>query len=385
MKNLLFLTVLLLLSGLQVSAQSSVQSPPEVKSENKTAKFDSAEGGFRIDFPSKPTRTVRTINGAYGETPAINFQALSDEAGFIVAYTDLPALLKEKVEIETQLDGVKQRFLNLKNSRLVKEEEIKIGDNFAKEYIFETDEITVFTRGLIAGQRFFHITFMLPFILSKLPDHEKTLILTRAEKFFSSFEITKLPDFVDKGKNLPEDLGLEIEGNVLRSKYLKIEMELPENWYFIDNLNSDSVKGILQEEIDSSNPKAREELALSIKNTRVLVVMSKNKFESNRLSASMTIAVEKMLFPNTLPEVIIKYFQENSLDKNEKITKPMTISNFGGKKFAWVEYFNSKDKTRERFYVVNVEGLALEIFMVYKTEADLKKMLGSLETIRFLK
>lgn len=381
----MFLTILLFLSNPQIYSQPPAPPPPVAKGVNKTAAFDSAEGGFKIDFPVKPIRSVRTVNGAYGETPTINFQAVSDDAVFVVVYTDLPALLKEKLELETQLNGVKQRFLNFKNSRLIKEVEIKIEDNFSKEFIFETDKMTVFTRGLIVHQRFFQITFMSPVAISKLPNQEKNSIQARANKFLDSFAITKLPEFVDKSKNLPEDFGIKVDGTIFTSKYLKLEMELPENWYFIEDWDSNSVTELLQEDIDSSTPKAKEELDYSIKNTKVLLMMSKEKFESGKITALLSLAVEKMPFPNTLPEVMVKYFQENSLETNEKVTKPISTSVFGGKKFAWIEYFNAEDKTTERLYAVNIDGLMFEVVMVYQTEADLKKMLATLATIRFLK
>ncbi len=384
MKNLLFLTAILFLSSSQVFLQPPASSASIAKSGNKTTAFDSGEGGFKIDFPVKPIRSDRTVDGAYGKTPTTNFTSVNEDAVFFVAYTDLPALLKEKVEIETQLDGVKQRFLNLKNSRLIKEEEIKIGDNFAKEFIFETDEMTVFTRGLIARQRFFQVTFMSPVALSKLPNQEKISIQTRANKFLDSFTITKLPDFVDGTKNLPEDFGITVEGTIFSSKYLKLEMELPENWYFIEDWDSKSVTELLQEEIDSSTPKVKAELDFSIKNTKVLLMMSKEKFESEQITALLTIAVEKMPFPNTLPEAMVKYYQENSLGKNVKVTKPLSSSVLGGKKFAWIEYFNPDDKTTERFYAVNIDGLMFEVIIVFQNQTDLKKLLASLATIRFI-
>ncbi len=385
MKRIVFLATVILLNSFPLFSQTSPPSLPVIKSESKAAIFDSAEGGFRLDFPFKPTRTIKTVKGAYGETPTVNFQALSEKVGFILAYTDLPSLLKEKVEIETQLDGVKLRFLNMKNSRLLKEEEINIGGNFAKEYIFETDEMTVFTRGTIARQRFFQISFMAQIELSKLSASEKKLVEDRAAAFLNSFAITKLPDFVDNTKNLPDDFGITVEETIFKSKYLKLEMELPENWYFIENWDSDSVTELLREEIDSSTPKAKEELDFSIKNTKILLLMSKEKIEAENKSALLTLAVEKMPFPNTLPEVMVKYYQEYSLGKNVKITKPISTSIFGGQKFAWIEYFNPEDKTTERFYAVNIDGLMFEVIVVYKSQADLKKMLASLGTIKFVK
>lgn len=383
MKRIIFLTTIILLNSFPLFSQTP--SSPAIKSEGKTAAFDSAEGGFRVDFPFKPSRTVRTGKGAYGETQSVNFQAVGDKAVFLVAYTDLPSLLKEKIEVETQLDGVKQRFLNLKNSRLLKEGEINIGGNFAKEYIFETDEMTVFTRGTIARQRFFQISFMSQTILRKLSASEKKLVEDRAAEFLNSFTITKLPDFVDNTKNLPDDFGITVEGTVFKSKYLKLEMEMPENWYYIENWDSDSLSELLREENNSSTPKAREELDYSIKNTKILLVMSKEEIETENKTAILTLAVEKMHFPNTLPEEMVKYYQEYSLGKDVKITKPISTSIFGGQKFAWIEYFNPEDKTTERFYAVNIDGLMFEVIVVYKSQADLKKMLTSLGTIKFVK
>lgn len=385
MRNILFLTAVLLLSSSQIFSQSPAPPTPAAKSGNIITAFESAEGGFKIDFPVKPTRSVKTVDGAYGKTPTINFMSADKDALFLVAYTDLPALLKEKIEIESQLDGVKQRFLNLKNSRLIKEEEIKVGENFAKDYVFEIDEMTVFTRGLIVRQRFFQVTFMTQAVLSRLSSSERNSVMARAANFLDSFTTTKLPDFVDQTKNLPEDFGITVDGTIFKSKYLNLEMEIPENWFYIEDWDSDSVTKLLREEIDSSAPKVKAEYDYSIKNTKILLTVSKENFDSNNKPAILALGVERMPFPNTLPEAMVKYYQENSLDKDVKVTKPISADTFGGKKFAWIEYFDSSDQTNERFYAVNVDGLMFEIFMVYKTESDLKKMLASLATIKFVK
>jgi hypothetical protein len=373
MKRIIFLTFLLFLSGYQLFSQTSA---PVLKSGVSTTIFDSAEGGFKIDFPFQPTRTVRTVKGAYGETPTVNFQALGEESGFVVAYTDLPSLLKEKVEIEAQLDGIKLRFSGLKNGRLLKESEIKIGDNFAKEYVFETDEMTIFTRGLIVGQRFFQVSFMTQTALSKLKDSEKKIVEARASEFLDSFAITKLPVFVDKSKKMPEDFGVTVEGTTFKSKYLKLEMEIPENWYYLEDWDSNSVTELIKDEIDSSDSKIKESYDYSIKNTKLLLIASKEDFGSDKATALITLAVEKVPFPDTLPEATVKYYQDTSLEKNEKVTKPVSTSVFGGRKFAWIEYFNADDKTTNRFYAVNIDGLMFEIGISFQNQSDLKKILA---------
>lgn len=383
MKNFLFLTAIILFCSQTIYLQPPPPpAPPPVKND-RTAGVAPAEDGFKAAFPVAPTRDVRTLKGAYGETPVINYLAQTPQAVYIVAYTDLPVAIKENLEREIQLQGVKSRFAALKNSRLIKDSEIKIGEYAGKEYVFETDSLTVFTRGIIAKQRFFQITVIAQGVSSRLPKARKSVLETRVKSFFDSFAITDIPQQAESSVSLPEDFGIEIEDNIFSSEYLKFEIELPEEWYFISDVPAESIKEITQEVIDTSTVKKKDELALSIQNSKILLLMSNEEMGKDSVNAFFTIAAEKIIFPNFLPEEVAKYFGANMLEDYEKLTKPVSTNVFGNKKFAWLEYFNAQDKTTERFYVANVNGLALEFFLVYKDEEDLNKMLDALRTIQF--
>lgn len=54
-----------------------------------------------------------------------------------------------------------------------------------------------------------------------------------------------------------------------------------------------------------------------------------------------------------------------------------------GVDFTWAEIESSELSSKERFFVANRKGIALEILLIYQNEEQLQTLLGSLQTMKF--
>ncbi|MGI9036141.1 MAG: hypothetical protein ACR2GD_08895, partial [Pyrinomonadaceae bacterium] len=129
-------------------------------------------------------------------------------------------------------------------------------------------------------------------------------------------------------------------------------------------------------------PNETDKINLSLKNTKILLMLTKIEPDKGVNDAVLGISAEKVSFPNFLPEVLIKSYLNEASVMAETITIPLASAKFSGKDFAWCETASSATGFKRRVFVTNAKGIALEIFLIYRNEADLNLMLDSLKELK---
>lgn len=267
--------------------------------------------------------------------------------------------------------------------RLIDEKEIYFGDHYGKEFVVENETITVTQRVLFIEQRFFQLFVITKGNHSKLSEKSKAYNQDKVNKFFNSFSVTRLPAIKETAIELPESFGVKIENSVFRSDYFGVTIALPKNWNVVDREETEVLKDISRQNINSNLPGLADKTNLSLKNTEILLMLTKVSLDKGINDAVLTISAEKTSFPNFLPKAVIKSFEKEAVTDDETVTISNPSQMLGGKEFAWIETFNRVRNTKNRFYVANLNGIAFEIFLLYKNEGDLNLMLEAIKGIKF--
>jgi len=340
--------------------------------------------GFKIDFPARPTRTVSTIDTAFGKTNMVNYQLATNLVYYGVTFIDFPTVISDKAEIDLRFDGVKAALLKNAESRLISETEIFFGDNPGREYVIEDKLTTATIRGLFIKQRFFQLTVVTKGKLSRATQRLRDFNHKTVEKFINSFSVTELPTPKTTAVELPKNFGIKIDGSFFTSDFFRFSVRLPENWNIVKEEQADLIKDLSVQDTEDSTEKLRKSLDLSLNNTEILLFMTKSNLETSAANnAVFAIAAEKVSFPNFLPLRIAENYLKTFLDNGEKILKTPSSIKLGGADFVWVETENVEKKFKQRLYVANRKGIAFQLLLNYRNDVELKIMLDCLQTIRF--
>lgn len=194
-----FLFLLLMsLTIVSCSGQEKVKTAEEVLKENnvsRTGKYESKEGGFKIDFPCEPIKTELPTESSYGNKAMIAFECGNEIARFSVSFQDFTKKAENPKQFyeeqkKTRVEGMEDV------SKVVAEIEKNIGV-FPAVYL-ETEQIAgeIFPRAalynelqLLKGQRYYSI---LTTVLAKEGQSPKDIsreIRDKTKRFIDSFEL----------------------------------------------------------------------------------------------------------------------------------------------------------------------------------------------------
>jgi hypothetical protein len=362
-----------------VSAQNTKQ-PPKTATILKTPEFVSEEGGFKANFPGKPEKRVSTIEAAYGKTDYTTFQHATNTAFYMVAYLDFPTVIKDKTELRLRFDQLKNSMTEKQNARLIEEREVFFGEYLGHDYVFEIGNLTVNLRSLIIEQRLFQLTVSTRGNVTKSSENIKKYNSKLVDNFFNSFAVTKLPAPKSVAVELPQDFGVKIQDSGFRSDYFKFSINLPAEFAIVDEEEATYLKELGVEESKNQLPNRAKELDYSIQNTKILLTMMRQDAET---ALMFIIGAEKTSFPNFLPSAITDNYLKRFLEPAETVVTKTTLTKIGGVEFAWIETANSTDNLKQRLYVANRNGIALQLYFTYRNAKDLEVLMKSIQSIKF--
>ncbi len=193
-----FLFLLLISAIISCNAQNKPRTAEDVLKQNNVSrpgKFESKEGGFKIDFPCEPIKSELATESNYGNKTMTAYECGNEIAHFSVGFQDFT----RKVENPKQFfeEQKKMRIEGMEAvSKFVSETEKNVG-NFPALYL-ETEQNAneIFPRAalhnelqLLKNQRYYSI---LTTVLAKDGQSPKDIsseIKTKTKQFIDSFEI----------------------------------------------------------------------------------------------------------------------------------------------------------------------------------------------------
>jgi hypothetical protein len=381
--KILFICTVFLSNNIYAQKKAAPPPPPReiiaVAKQNDILKTD----GFKIEFPAKPSRSVAPVETAFGKTSMVSYRLMTNLAFYNVNYLDFPTVITDKTETSLRFAAVKAALIKDAADRLISETEISFGGNPGVEYVIESKDTTLTTRCLFIQQRFFQLVVVTKGRQTKSTARVNDFNRKNVEQFINSFYVNELPKPQTTAVDLPEDFGIEINNSIFTSRFFGFSIKLPENWRIVEKEQTDVFKDLSVQGAENSSEKMQKSLDLSLKNTEILLFMTKADINAAVNSSVLAIAAEQVSFPNFDPKVIADSFLKNFLENDEVILKKTTVTKIGEVDFSWFEIENKVKKIKKRFYFANRKGIAFQLLLIYQNEVELRTMLDSLTTIRF--
>jgi hypothetical protein len=362
------------LAGQTVAPKSKIQAA-------KQNEFVSEEGGFRAKFPAEPKKLVKQLDIGFGKADYTAFQHVAPTALHMIAYFDYPSALKDRTEVELLYDQMKELIVQKQPGvRVNSEQDVVWRDYVGRDYVIELNDFSLTMRCLIIEQRLFQVMVSTRGQLSKAAPASKKYHQKLVDDFFNSFAVTKLPDPQTSAVELPPDFGVKIDEENFRTDFFKFSMKLPSGWTALDKGEADYLKELGLQAIKEETPKDAKETEFSLQKTEMLLTMTKT---DEKDAAVFMIAAEKMAFPNFSPAALTDNYLRLSLDPDEAVISKTALTKLGGVDFAWIETVNRKDRFKQRLYIANRGGIALQITFTYRQAAELQNIVKSLESLEF--
>ena len=343
--------------------------------------FESPDGGFRAGFPAKPTLQVQQFESSFGKTSMSIYSLGTSLAMYTVTYFDFPTVMSDRYDLNVRFDVMRDSQAKQMSARVTTDSEFFFGDHYGRELQFESAGETLTMRTFVVGPRIFMLGVTTRGRLSTQSDKLRVGNQTRINKFLNSFAITKIPAVTAAAVDLPDDFQISVESGVFRSGFFGVEMTMPVKWVVMESDETEFIIELGKDEIRKSNPKLAGHV--TDKNARGLVMASKAALDVEVINAFFSVFAEKVPYPNFVPAAVAKSYASLYLDPTEKVVGDVTNVKLGGVDFALLETFDSETETHQRIYFANLDGIAFEISMMYRDNADLKAMLDSVGTIKF--
>lgn len=366
-------------AGAQQKRPTNLKLPPKTVAVKKV--FESETGGFKAGFPSAPKITSKEVDFGGSKTLSTSYLSIGTTNFYLITHTDFPTPVTDETEISARYDNGRETLLQDKSRKLIEESDFYLNENLGRELVYVDDNVSTILRNVIVQQRYFQMGVGFPGDYGKSSPAVKKSFRKVADKFFESFEITTLPQPESEMMKLPETFDSMIEDDVFSSKYLGFSMNLPAEWKLLDSEEIELAVAIGRE---TKTERQQKMLNASLKNTRLLVLMGKTPTETDKSAASIAIAAESLGFANFDALNVMReiHKRDTQIDKKKSIIAPKILK-ISGVNFAVAENFNVESGFKQRLYLANRKGLALEIMVTYVDAKDAKAIEKLLETILF--
>ena len=384
--KLLFTSILFLCALIPVTAQSPPPPPPRIRLEAPkppaplSGPFESKEGGFKMAFPAMPTVQSRDSETSFGKTTMRVYSLLTSLASYSLVHIDFPTAIKEKFDLDTRFDAMRDGELRRKNGRLISESELYFGSHYGRDIVIEDTRSTHWLRAIMVEQRLFVMGVETKGNYATQTGVLKTATEARVKKFLDSFTVTEIPKPSMSAVELPPDFGVSMNGSTFTSTFLDVSLDVPKGWIVLESADAQLLLDLGKESISKTRPKLAEYIHAG--NSRILLAVSKSSLETSLNQALLVIGVEKAPYPNFLALSAAKTYVASFLDKTDKVVKEPTIQKIGGLEFAWVETHDPAAKVYQRMYFANRKGVSFEFSLTYSDPADLAPMIRSLESLK---
>lgn len=341
--------------------------------------YESEANGFKITFPGKPKETFSDRDSSFGKSRMTNVMFTNLLAEYSVVTIDFPTIMNDKSDLDMRFDMMRDFQANKPGFRVAKDAQFNFGSHYGREFVFESINLTISGRVIVAGPRMFYIAIGTKGRMSTQSEKLRSSNAALVERFFGSFQITEVATAKVEAVNLPDDFGVNAEKDKFSSSFFGITLTPPETWVSIPKEQVDVLFELGKEMVGQERPKLAERMTES--NTRALAIYANKPMEVEVPSAMMFVLAERAPYPNFVPLSVAKTYQMAYLDKGEKVTVQPSTTRFGNIDFGWIETVDSATSVYNRIYFANVKGVVFQISMTYSSQAELRMMLSSIATI----
>jgi hypothetical protein len=274
--------------------------PPPVITETTWKEYISEEGGFKVSVPGgQLTKTSIKKEAPFGEKTFHRHLKMSVTKNgaifFDITHYDFPGAITDPQTIDAAYLAGRDATLQRPNMKLVNEKAVALGEFNGKEFVFEDKQTKYVIRTFIIKQRYFQLSVAAP-ITNKTNAPNTTPINEIAEKFFSSFAITKLPEVVEP-VSLPKDFGDKLENYTYTNEFWGFSITLSKEWNIASKEEETTSIQIGKELFKNEKESVNSMMESSLNNTKILIIATKPKDNGLR-SLSVIIAAEKLPFAN---------------------------------------------------------------------------------------
>lgn len=360
------------------------------KYDSKTDIFESVEGGFKVYFPKRPEKQIKAVPNSISDEQLVIHSANSPAAFYGVTYQDSPTVLTNESDRNINIERQKTLILQEIEAKLKSEKEITVGNYTGKEYEFSNGKTKTTMRIFFVEQRLFRLLIVTTepiVVVSSEPDGKKSLQIQKLndssiKKFYDSFEITKIPKPAFEPILIPDDFGIVIENSKFSSDYFGVEMNLSPDIEIFSEFEANFLKEVTAKTLDETDFKHPEVIKTSLERSKVLFYGFFPVKETNVAASSIIISAESTDFPVFIPVRTLEFAKAEGIGKNESVIGEVKTKKLGGIDFAWYETLDSVTQVRQRYYLANLNQLAFQVFLTYRTQAELaelEKMFNSLK------
>ena len=367
----------LLAIGLSLTL-AAVGAPGQGIGSGTSKELASAEDGFKINFPARPERIVTNIGTSSNKIFLTKHELVSGAWRYMTTYFDLTQAVDNKL----LYDDARDQILTKPGRKLVQERDFYSDKRLGRETIIEEGDTTSIQRLLLVDRRFYQLVVFMPIRFSDSSPAVRSSFQKTANSFLDSFVVTKVSTSQMPAAALPSDFGLTLKNDVVSSEYLGFTLNLPSN---LSVLTAEETQLLLAGMNKISTEKIKTHgYFLSMPGTSKALLMMVKKHAVEGELATFSILAERLDLPiGFRPLTMVKEIERLSSEKlGKRIAKPAQTIMIDAVEFARLETVDSAGKFKQRLYVANLKGLALEITMAFQNDADATAMEAALKTIR---
>ena len=197
-KFIFLLTTVLMTAS--CNAQNKVQTTEDVLKENnvsRTEKFESKEGGFKVDFPCEPMKSAKPIDSDYGNKTISFYECGNEIASFSLSIQDFTKKIGDPKKVFE--DQKQMRIMGMDDSAKIVLETEKTVSGLPAVY-FETELYTgamiprsglVSELHLLKKQRYYSITTTVLAKDGQSPKEISQEVRDKTKQFIDSFELVE--------------------------------------------------------------------------------------------------------------------------------------------------------------------------------------------------
>jgi len=148
--------------------------------------FESKEGKFKTNFPSKPQLSTAEGYQPSGKRPIYWFEVLTNHYFFAVNYSDYSGKSANENDLKKIYDFMEKQLVEIFGGKLISSNEITVNNLQGREIKLEKFDERQIVRHFIVGKRLYWNV-----VIMRIADFERPEMKAMASKFFESFEVSE--------------------------------------------------------------------------------------------------------------------------------------------------------------------------------------------------
>jgi hypothetical protein len=153
--------------------------------------FTSEEGGFKVNFPDAPQKTVSVIGWEGYKIPITKYEAANGAWLYTITYFDFPYATDATRSKSLYVSGRRQ-ILARPGRKLIEERDFYLDKRLGLELVIEDADSTSIQRLVLVGRRYYQLSVFMPSRFSDSSPAVRESFLNGANKFLDSFVLTNV-------------------------------------------------------------------------------------------------------------------------------------------------------------------------------------------------